>query len=35
VGTHRAILQRDGSFKVHGSFHGDGFGEFDVVWEKL
>lgn len=35
VGTHRAVLQKDGSFKVHGSFSGEGFGEFDVEWKKL
>ena len=35
VGTHRATLQKDGSFKVRGSFDGNGFGEFEVVWKKL
>ncbi len=37
VGIHRAELQKDGSFKVHGSFSGDGhgLGEFDVEWKKL
>ena len=35
AGTHRATLQPDGSFKVHGSFSGEGFGEFDVVWNRL
>lgn len=37
VGVHRAELQKDGSFKVHGSFNsnGHGLGEFDVVWKRL
>ena len=39
VGIHRAELQRDGSFKVHGSFGassgGNELGQFDVTWEKL
>jgi hypothetical protein len=37
VGIHRAERQRDGSFRVHGSFGGDGhsLGEFDVEWTKL
>jgi hypothetical protein len=35
VGTHRATLQSDGSFKVQGSFQGQGFGEFEVVWTRL
>lgn len=37
VGIHRAERQKDGSFKVHGSFSGEGqgLGEFDVLWKKL
>jgi len=37
VGVHRAERQKDGSFKVHGSFSGggQGLGEFDVEWKKL
>jgi hypothetical protein len=37
VGIHRAERQRDGSFRVHGSFSGDGhgLGEFDVEWSRL
>lgn len=39
VGIHRAERQRNGSFKVHGSFgassDGHQLGEFDVTWEKL
>lgn len=36
VGVHRAERQKDGSFKVHGSFSGggQGLGEFDVEWKK-
>jgi hypothetical protein len=39
VGIHRAERQRDGSFKVHGSFgatsDGHELGQFDVTWKKL
>jgi hypothetical protein len=37
VGIHRAELQKDGSFQVHGSFNtkGEGLGEFEVVWKPL
>jgi hypothetical protein len=34
-GLHRAELQPDRSFKVHGSFNSQGFGEFDVIWNRL
>ncbi|HTM58429.1 MAG TPA: hypothetical protein VL123_08450 [Candidatus Udaeobacter sp.] len=34
-GLHRAELQGDRSFKVHGSFNSTGFGEFDLVWTRL
>jgi hypothetical protein len=39
VGIHRAERQRDGSFKVFGSFSGgggsQGLGEFEVAWKPL
>jgi len=37
VGIHRAELQKDGSFQVHGSFNtkGEDLGEFEVVWKPL
>jgi len=37
VGVHRAERQKDGSFKVHGNFSGEGqgLGEFDVEWKRL
>ena len=34
-GLHRAELQPDRSFKVHGSFNSSGFGEFDLEWTRL
>jgi hypothetical protein len=34
-GLQRAELQPDRSFKVHGSFNSTGFGEFDIVWNRV
>lgn len=34
-GLHRAEVQPDRSFKVHGSFNSSGFGEFDIVWNRV
>lgn len=35
TGNHRATLQSDGSFKVIGSFRGDGARDFEVTWKKI